>query len=71
MAKRYDFKYKVYWKNGEVSNGSTENSPMHPKEIFLNNNFICFNNGCCTYFNREEIRNIEITDFKERDEENG
>lgn len=70
MAKKYDFKYKVYWKNGDITEGSTEGSKLHPAELLLENNFTCFNNNSCVYFNKDEIRNIEITNYIERDDNN-
>ena len=64
--KVYDFKYKIYWKNGSITNGDITNSILAPEVIFLENNFTYFSKGTCTYFNSNEIRQIEIFDLIEK-----
>ena len=64
--KVYDFKYKIYWKNGSVSSGKITNSKLLPNVIFLENKFAYFSKGTCTYFNSNEIRQIEIFDLVEK-----
>ena len=64
--KVYDFKYKIYWKNGIITNGDIANSRLAPEVIFLENNFTYFSKGTCTYFNSNEIRQIEIFDLVEK-----
>lgn len=63
--KIYHFKYKIIWNNGGETTGSIINSKLPPETIFLNNKFIYFNKGVCTYFNEKEIRQIEIYDLEE------
>ena len=64
--KVYDFKYKIYWTNGSITNGDITNSILAPEVIFLENNFTYFSKGTCTYFNSNEIRQIEIFDLIEK-----
>ena len=40
--KVYDFKYKIYWNDGSVSEGNITNSILPPNIIFLENKFTCF-----------------------------
>ena len=68
-SKVYDFKYKIYWKNGSITNGDITNSILAPRVIFLENNFTYFSKGTCTYFNSNEIRQIEIFDLIEKVDE--
>ena len=65
-SKAYDFKYKIYWKNGSITNGDITNSILAPEVIFLENKFAYFSTGKCTYFNSNEIRQIEIFDLVEK-----
>lgn len=67
--KVYDFKYKIYWNNGCISNGEITNSMLPPEVIFLENKFTYFSAGKCTYFNSNEIRRIEIFDLIEKVDE--
>lgn len=62
----YDFKYKICWNNGSVSEGEIINSMFAPEVIFLENKFTYFLTGKCTYFNNNEIRQIEIFDLIEK-----
>lgn len=39
---------------------------MSLHDIFINNKLVCFSNGSCTYFNRDKISAIDITDLVER-----
>ena len=64
--KVYDFKYEIYWNNGGISKGEITNSMLPPRVIFLENNFTYFSKGKCTYFNSNEIRQIEIFDLIEK-----
>ena len=64
--KVYDFKYKIYWKNGGISEGNITNSILPPNIIFLENKFTYFSKGKCTYFNSNEIKQIEIFDLVEK-----
>lgn len=67
--KVYDFKYKIYWKNGSITEGDITNSILAPEVIFLENKFTYFSKGTCTYFNSNEIRQIEIFDLIEKVDE--
>ena len=64
--KVYDFKYEIYWNNGGISKGNITNSIIAPEVIFLENKFTYFSKGKCTYFNSNEIRQIEIFDLIEK-----
>lgn len=64
--KVYDFKYKIYWRNGRITEGTTTNSKLKPNEIFLDNSFTYFANGCSYYYNSKEIDLLEITDLVEK-----
>ena len=65
-SKAYDFKYKIYWRDESISEGSITNSTLPPEIIFLKNKFICFSGGKCAYFNSDDIRQIEIFDLVEK-----
>ena len=65
-VKIYDFKYEIYWNNGSISEGIITNSIIAPEVIFLENKFTYFSTGKCTYFNSNEIRQIEIFDLIEK-----
>ena len=67
--KVYDFKYEIYWNNGGISKGKITNSMFPPEVIFLENKFAYFSTGKCTYFNSNEIRQIEIFDLIEKIED--
>ena len=67
-VKVYNFKYKIYWDDGSVSEGEITNSKFPPDIIFLKNKFICFSGGKCVCFNINEIRQIEIFDLVEKEE---
>ena len=67
--KVYDFKYEIYWNNEGISKGEITNSMLPPEVIFLENNFTYFSTGKCTYFNSNEIRQIEIFDLIEKVDE--
>ena len=67
-SKAYDFKYKIYWRDGSVSEGNITNSMFPPEVIFLENKFICFSGGKCAYFNSDDIKQIEIFDLVEKEE---
>lgn len=64
--KVYDFKYTVYFDGEKKDEGVIENSSIPPEDIFINNKLVCFSNGSCTYFNRDKISAIDITDLVER-----
>lgn len=64
--KVYDFKYEIHWNNGSISKGEITNSMLPPEVIFLENKFTYFSTGKCTYFNSNEIRQIEIFDLIEK-----
>ena len=64
--KVYDFKYEIYWNNGSITKGDITNSILAPEIIFLENKFTYFSTGKCTYFNRNEIKQIEIFDLIEK-----
>ena len=64
--KVYDFKYEIYWNNGSITKGDITNSILAPEIIFLENKFTYFSKGTCTYFNRNEIKQIEIFDLIEK-----
>ena len=64
--KVYDFKYKIFWKNGGTTDGYVTGSELAPEEIFLTNTFTYFAKGTCTYFNKNEIRQLEIFDLVEK-----
>ena len=59
--KVYDFKYEIHWNNGSVSKGYVTNSKFAP--------FAYFSTGKCTYFNSNEIKQIEIFDLVEKVED--
>ena len=65
-SKAYDFQYKIYWKDESISEGNITNSMFPPEVIFLENKFAYFSTGKCTYFNSNEIRQIEIFDLVEK-----
>ena len=65
-SKAYDFKYKIYWRNESISEGSITNSTLPPEIIFLKNKFICFSGRKCAYFNSDDIRQIEIFELVEK-----
>ena len=67
--KVYDFKYEIHWNNGSVSEGYVTNSKFAPEVIFLENKFAYFSTGKCTYFNSNEIKQIEIFDLVEKVED--
>ena len=67
--KVYDFKYEIYWNNGGISKGEITNSMLPPEVIFLENKFTYFSTVKCTYFNSNEIRQIEIFDLIEKVDE--
>ena len=67
--KVYDFKYKIFWNNGSISEGEITNSKYPPNVIFLENKFTYFSTGKCTYYNRDEIKQIEIFDLIEKAED--
>ena len=67
--KVYDFKYKIYWRDENISEGNITNSILPPEVIFLENKFAYFSTGKCTYFNSNEIREIEIFDLIEKVED--
>lgn len=64
--KVFDFKYKIYWKNGSTTEGDITNSKLAPEDIFLTNAFTYFAKGTCTYFNVNEIKQLEISDLVEK-----
>lgn len=64
--KIYDFKYEIYWNNGSITKGGITNSMIAPEVIFLENKFTYFSTGRCTYFNSNEIKQIEIFDLIEK-----
>ena len=64
--KVYDFKYEIYWNNGSITKGDITNSMFAPEVIFLENKFTYFSKGICTYFNSNEIKQIEIFDLIEK-----
>ena len=64
--KVYDFKYEIYWNNGSITKGDITNSILAPEIIFLENKFTYFSTGKCTYFNSNEIKQIEIFDLIEK-----
>ena len=68
-VKVYDFKYKIYWNNGSISEGIITNSIVAPEVIFLENKFSYFSTGKCAYFNSNEIKQIEIFDLIEKVDE--
>ena len=67
-VKLCDFKYKIFWNDGSISEGEITNSKYPPSAIFLEGKFIYFlaGNGAC--LNRDEIRQIEIFDLIEKGE---
>lgn len=62
----YDFKYKIYWKDGSSTEGEIKNSSFDPADIFLTRKITAYGNGIWTYYNLDEIKQIEITDFVEK-----
>lgn len=64
--KTYDFEYKIYWKNGNITEGKIEKSEIPPENIFLNNSLIYFSKGQCFYYNSRAIRNLEIFNLIEK-----
>ena len=64
--KVYDFKYKIYWRDKSISEGNITNSMFPPEVIFLENKFAYFLGGKCTYFNSDDIKQIEIFDLIEK-----
>ncbi len=67
-VKKCDFKYKIYWNNGSISEGEITNSKYPPSAIFLENRFVYFLAGKGAYLNRDEIKQIEIFDLVEKEE---
>lgn len=63
-----DFKYKIYWNDGSISEGEITNSKFPPSAIFLENKFVYFLAGKGACFNRDEIKQIEIFDLIEKEE---
>lgn len=66
--KKCDFKYKIYWVDGSISEGEITNSKYPPSAIFLEGKFIYFLAGKGACFNRDEIKHIEIFDLVEKEE---
>ena len=64
--KTYDFEYKIYWKNGNITEGKIENSKIPPENIFLNNSLIYFSDAKCVYYNPLARRNLEIFNLIEK-----
>lgn len=67
--KIYDFKYTIYWKNETTTKGRIENSYIDPYNTFLTGKMTYFGDGNCNYYNPDEIKQIEVTDFIEKVEE--
>lgn len=67
--KVYDFKYEIFWNNGSITNGEITNSIIKPYDMFLKNKISYFGNEMGVYFNKNEIRQIEIKDLVEKVEE--
>ena len=65
-VKVYDFRYEIHWNDGSISEGNITNSMIAPEVIFLENKFLYFSTGKCIYFNRDEIKQIEIFDLVEK-----
>ena len=63
-----NFKYKIYWTDGGISEGEITNSKYPPSAIFLENRFIYFLPGKGACLNKDEIREIEIFDLVEKEE---
>lgn len=64
--KTYDFEYKIYWKNGNITEGKIKNSKIPPENIFLNNSLTYFSDAKCVYYNPLAIRNLEIFNLIEK-----
>lgn len=64
--KIYDFEYKIYWKNGKITEGKIEKSEIPPENIFLSNSLIYFSDAKCAYYNPLAIRNLEIFNLIEK-----
>lgn len=67
-TKIYDFKYEILWNNGTTTFGEITNSELEPYDIFLTNKMTYFGN-MASYFNKDEIKQIEIKDLVEKVEE--
>lgn len=67
-VKVYDFKYEILWNNGTSTFGEVTNSELEPQDILLTNKMTYFNNTA-SYFNKDEIKQIEIKDLVEKVEE--
>lgn len=59
----YDYKYKIYWKDGSVTEGEITNTSFDPTDTFLTGKMTTYDNGVWTYYNLDEIKQIEITNF--------
>lgn len=61
----YDFKFKIYWKDGKQTEGEITNSGFEPVDIFLTGKMTYFGNKC-VYYNLDAIKCIEITNLVEK-----
>ena len=68
-TKRYDFDYKILFKNGKEITGQIINSNIPPEDTFLNNAINYFSKGKCYYYNSNEIMMLEITNLVEKAED--
>lgn len=68
-VKIYDFKYEILWNNGTSTSGEITNSQIRPYDVFLTNKITYFGNKKAIYFNKNEIKQIEISDLVEKVEE--
>ena len=66
--KVYDFDYKIYYKNGNVTTGNITCSELAPERIFLGKKMTYFGSGTCAYYNEDEICQIEIFNLSEKEE---
>lgn len=64
--KIYDFKYTIYWKDETTTTGEVKNSYIHPADTLLTGKMTCYGDGNCCYYNPDEIKQIEVTDFREK-----
>ena len=67
--KMYMFDYKIYWKDGTKTLGEVIDSFLSPAEIFLSNKITIYGSGKATYYNADEIKQIEVTNLLEKVDE--
>lgn len=68
-VKIYDFKFEILWNNGTSTSGEITGSHLKPHDIFLTNKMTYFTTKKAVYYNRDEIKQIEIKDLEEKVEE--